>query len=1153
MQAAAPAHSIRRPRSFFSYQTLGLLLFGLLTPSSPARAALGDVNLDGSVDTADVLLLERHLRGEITLGYAALEAADVAPVVDGMASPDDQVNLGDLAVLSRFVHEMMASPAVAASMAMPPVPPAPTLDVPANPQVCLNANPCTLVTGTALPGNTVRLIVNGVAIDLEYVDLTGTTFNISALLFDGFNQVSAQQRDASGMWGDVSNEITLEYQNNIDKSNLPSTITSFVVWTEGDGAPYDYATDLNIQSGGRLVLMAGATVRFASGTGINVTSTSTFQTNGVPGDPVLLTTTGTPSAGAWEGVEPDYRSDVALLGATIEYARRAVWMDGGFGLDTTGTFWMRDSLVRESSIYGVRLEGVVQAVIENSTFDNARNFAIYLEYAADAMISQNLITLGSRGLFIEDCAVGFDTIGIVVGNDFLDNSVGIEVKDHDDCNITITDNVLDSTSWNLEVDPNFDGVVINAEGNYWGTDSLIDIEDSILDRADYLGFTADSAFVDFIPARAADDSVLTFPGMISGPIWSGNPLAPDTIYTVVGTVGVPAGETYVFPDNVELVFPAGSWLRGDSSVFGPNGSRTLLTGDTQQRGHWLGVLLDGATDVSALGGLEIEYAERGIWVRAPITTDVVDVLIREFSEAGIWISTFNTSSADLGIIDSTITNSAGPREADCVYSITSTYHIVGSTLTGCARGVYMDGSFGTLDISGSTISGNDRGIVTERPAFSVTQSDLSNNSLGALVFQGWYATPGGSTVQIDATQNWWGAPDPAVVPGQIIVPEINGDPRVQVDYSDLLDGPAGTPQGGVYTLPFFRNVSFLGPAADQIIRPLSGDIGTVTFDVPLDVDVTMKVCEELADEACAQPVFTDVLSCTGGVPCSMNWDGTGPGQTFVAEEAYAVRLEAAFPGGSFAGVFDRARPSAGQHQGANVVTQINVHRNEFYKMDLEVRSVGSTFTSNAYRTKIKVLNSGVATCDPQNQLEDDGFFVRNNRPLGTSEGPLPFFWDGRDPLGAVVNDPRVICWVDPPAVKPNHFLVRGTSPSVGGAGGATVEVKANPFLIRHSYDQVAGVTFRVDQDSTVDVMLLPPGSIDPATKLGFLKHPDGTDWTGRTVNGGVDYSAEWFGYTAADTNSILAAGEGSHTFLIQATSETTGVETTYYGLLQVRH
>jgi len=63
----------------------------------------GDVNEDGIVDVADLLLAQRALLGEITLTENQVLHVDVAPLQSGIPAPDGMFTLGDMLVIERKV------------------------------------------------------------------------------------------------------------------------------------------------------------------------------------------------------------------------------------------------------------------------------------------------------------------------------------------------------------------------------------------------------------------------------------------------------------------------------------------------------------------------------------------------------------------------------------------------------------------------------------------------------------------------------------------------------------------------------------------------------------------------------------------------------------------------------------------------------------------------------------------------------------------------------------------------------------------------------------------------------------------------------------------------------------------------------------------
>jgi hypothetical protein len=64
-------------------------------------ASAGDLNGDGVVTVADVLLAQQILNGSIALTQGYLDRGDVAPLVGGVPVPDGVFSVGDLLVISR--------------------------------------------------------------------------------------------------------------------------------------------------------------------------------------------------------------------------------------------------------------------------------------------------------------------------------------------------------------------------------------------------------------------------------------------------------------------------------------------------------------------------------------------------------------------------------------------------------------------------------------------------------------------------------------------------------------------------------------------------------------------------------------------------------------------------------------------------------------------------------------------------------------------------------------------------------------------------------------------------------------------------------------------------------------------------------------------
>lgn len=1051
-------------------------------------------------------------------------------------------------------------------------PAAPTLSAS---QVCGTANPCP-IEGSGQPGLTIALVINGEiqkAHDFGVVEADGS-FELLAILLDGTNTISAVQRSGSGSWSALSNQIEVSYANDIDRGSLPSSISGFTVWTAGTGEPYTYpSADLTVAPGARLVIQPGAVVRFGSNRSLRVNGR--LELHGTAAEPAVLTSSqATPTRGSWRGVVVDYTAHASFTSGLIEFAQTGISMSNPLqGGLVQGSLEVLSTRIREFSVAGIDLFRVANATVIGSEIDNAAGpragRGIELENAS-ALVSLNLVRGVQRGIYVFGCFGAGGYTGSVVGeNEIVQTDYGIYLYNSRGCTPSIHFNRIHQNGWNLytEAYGSTGGeLVVDAERNYWGSNVLADVLATIRDRSDNSNNASDPGlpYVDVIPASDQDGQLLAWEGLLSGPLWTKSGLTPGSSYQVVGSVGVPSGDGFTFPENVTLSFPGNSWLRLDGPLRGPAaGDRTQLVGASGTRGFWRGLI--ATPQVAAhVERLEIAHAANGVLQHSGVADSslrIVDARIREFSVRGV-----SARYRQVEIEESEIDNSAGPLQGECVGVYWSTVQIRGALLRGCTRGLFVERGAVTYPVSvseGSEIFGNGSGIVvdaggTTGPRPTVTSTDLYGNPSGNLVFLN-FAFLNGSPVPISATRNWWGSTNPADILAGIVVSVLPGDePPVRVDFSEPLASPGGSPQLGLpYFSYAFSGVSFDPPS--RIFSPPS-QVGRVDFTIGAPATVTMSICTEGVDDGCASPVrtYTQVYSSPGAK--SIVWDGRRGDGSFAPDDAYVVRLIAeGGPGGVNGGVFDKARGTPGGSGGSAGdpgLVSYNPHRNIFWKIpNLTIQYFGGK--STAVRSRLKIMAPGVA-CQLANPATA-GFYIPDNRPIRYDEPPQLLQWDGRDPAGNILGQ-RAYCSEYPIEVKPNHFIVRGTKPTIRGDGmpatgsdpgfAPSVEVKANPYRIRHSYEQQARMVFRVDHDATVTIRLLPPGTVDPGHSLGFLRGSDGIAWSARSASANLDYAADWWGYEAPDTNVILLGEDGLHTFLIEATSQTTGLTTSYRGVLQ---
>ncbi|MBD8528252.1 hypothetical protein, partial [Pseudomarimonas arenosa] len=136
----------------------------------------------------------------------------------------------------------------------------------------------------------------------------------------------------------------------------------------------------------------------------------------------------------------------------------------------------------------------------------------------------------------------------------------------------------------------------------------------------------------------------------------------------------------------------------------------------------------------------------------------------------------------------------------------------------------------------------------------------------------------------------------------------------------------------------------------------------------------------------------------------------------------------------------------------------------------------------------------------------------------------------------------------PQIIPDGGFIVRGNRPQItGDAIAPNIEVKPDPYLVVHSYEQLSRFAFKVDQSSVVNVKLLPPGSVDP-NDPGAL-----TLVSNETLASEVLREVQWTGKDEVDSNFVLTEGQGMFNLLITATSVRSGVTAKYLGVLHLEN
>lgn len=400
------------------------------------------------------------------------------------------------------------------------------------------------------------------------------------------------------------------------------------------------------------------------------------------------------------------------------------------------------------------------------------------------------------------------------------------------------------------------------------------------------------------------------------------------------------------------------------------------------------------------------------------------------------------------------------------------------------------------------------------------QPNVTGNSLYANTTKNYYAkTFASPKPTLTATGNWWGTTDPVAIAATI---DATGSTAPLVDWSGYLSAPPA---------PLAILISDV-TMTQQAIKPLvSTQSAAGVFTINRAITVLFQVRRE-NDNAVVRE-WTQAYAVPGQY--SITWDGRDDATNIVAPGVYRVTLTA-FDGFDDY-IYDAPVPpplignTDGVGTGAAPST-FNPYTGQLYKLNV-------TFQKPTL-ARLRVT--------PQGGSE---FYVFTNvfYPAGV---PHWIYWDGRGPDGQLLTASAMVWLDDGTIMRPNGIYVFGPTISITGTAGVpNIEVRSDPYLIASSYEQVARITYRVSQDATVRMTLLPPGISDPSHASAIVLVNNVLQ---PAKNGGgapIDYTVEWKGFNTADPNAMLVSSDGAYTYAIEATIPGTSYKSLYRGVLNV--
>jgi len=363
-----------------------------------------------------------------------------------------------------------------------------------------------------------------------------------------------------------------------------------------------------------------------------------------------------------------------------------------------------------------------------------------------------------------------------------------------------------------------------------------------------------------------------------------------------------------------------------------------------------------------------------------------------------------------------------------------------------------------------------------------------------------------------------------------------------------------------YTVPITLNYLAITNVnlASDFINPTNNDSVDINFTLQRPATVTLRIYNETEHKTGTQAGglgnglvpgtnLVREISVTYATANSyvLSWDGLDGNGKAVQQDAYRFELTAV--SGNESNVYYPVPVLDIYNDVPPVLNTIDYANYAFYKNEY----ITSTVTVPPSKIVRVFLNAS------------DEIPVINTV---VDEGEHAFLVDGRDDRGRVAVTGSIInTGIATIYQKDNNAIfVKNPSPSFKGTEShPDIEIKSDPYLIKHSYDQVSSIAFTVSEDSYVTVELMKPClsnsetcSTDPAV-ASVKTIIDNELLVGDDGSPATIHTFEWRGYdfsiVNADTNNILTDEEGFYTFLITATGVATELETTYRGSLLLYH
>ena len=652
--------------------------------------------------------------------------------------------------------------------------------------------------------------------------------------------------------------------------------------------PYTIGGAITVPSGSSLTLTAGAELRFVQGGSLRVDGNLDIQ--GTEDDPVRLLPLGdSPVPGEYAGISIRPGASGAIRHARIEYANRAILVDGASftvedsvltqlgGQTSRGIYYragasgaIRRNVIEESlGATGIYLDSPREdLVIEDNRITGPMTFGVFL-ISGSPTFAGNQITQVGTGIELR----GLSSPLIHEGNLISDNGTGILVSAQAQLaqpEITGNEISLNST-YNYQIyGYNTSALVLNAENNFWGTTNAAEIAAKIADGGS-------QPTVDFNPFVGGSGQILE--GELTSDTVLDNVAEP---YQVLGDLTVPEGLTLTIAAGVRLEFSPSARLRIDGTLLVGGSAGSLVEFSALQSADWRGIEIGPTASGVAIQFARISGAIKGLNVdgaSVSVTNSIVEdcaIAIRMTHGAG-------------GLLQ----GNAIRMNGNGVFLTDASPTLRSNTLEGNSRAFLLEGAASPLIEMGNVFTENRTAFEilgssgpAALPQPIVRDNDFLGNGLNVLL----QSFQIGQVPAYDFTGNYFGTTEASEIASSF--QSATGD-LVPIDFSGFLDrsalDPAAQPAVGSESA-FGYLISSVARSAD-VFRPTAGQSVELSVQTVAAASVTVRIYAERTHGE-GNPLRTLTSSSAAAGLQTVVWDGRDEQGAFVPDEAYSYIVEA---------------------------------------------------------------------------------------------------------------------------------------------------------------------------------------------------------------------------------------------------------------------